>query len=97
MYQTVITELLTFSYETGNTSGLGALVRLIPGPTGYSELITAAPSIQLAFESVLIQGSRLEIENAAKNYNILRNIVVLLKYVFAILTKPIVIFAVCQF
>lgn len=84
MYQTVIIELLTYDYETGNTNGLGALIRLIPGPTGYSELITATLSIQLAFESVLIQGPRLENENVERNYNILRNILVLLKYVFSI-------------
>lgn len=79
MYHTSIAELLTHPYESENSNGLGAVIRLLSGPVGFSELISGAPGIQMALERVQIHGTKWETDTADKNFNVLRNLVVLMK------------------
>lgn len=66
-------------YDKTSRNGLGALIRLMAGPTGFSELISAASGIDMALESVLIQGAKSDPENVEKNHNVLKNLLTLLK------------------
>lgn len=86
LYHNTIAELLAYRPKDFDALHVGpqieALMRLMSNLSGSFELLTVEPGIKLALEQILIDEAKMESDAIARNLNVLKNLLTLIRYEF---------------